>query len=115
MEIKKVAPISEIQIIKKENKEQEYHKIDIKKKKSNQTLEVDIYLKSNEIIKEVDINQFPIGTRVIDEDGNIGVIEEVRDLHNISVKYENGGYGIHCQIEGCDFYDPIKILNKDSL
>ena len=41
------------------------------------------------------------GRRVINEDGAIGKIKKCRDLHNVYVKYKNGGAGLYCFAEGC--------------
>lgn len=41
------------------------------------------------------------GKKVIDNDGNIGIIKEWGDLHNVFVEYEGGGSGLHCIIEYC--------------
>ena len=42
------------------------------------------------------------GMKVIDNDGDIGIVTECKDAHNINVKYKNGGAGLHCLQEGCE-------------
>ena len=44
------------------------------------------------------------GMKVIDNDGDIGIVTECEDAHNIMVEYENGGKGLHCLVEGCELY-----------
>ncbi len=44
------------------------------------------------------------GMKVIDGDGDIGIITESQDAHNVIVEYENGGKGIHCLVEGCELF-----------
>ena len=49
----------------------------------------------------VNLNNLVNGMRVQDGEGNIGTVKECEDLHNVFVKYDNGGSGLHCLIEGC--------------
>lgn len=49
-----------------------------------------------------------LGMKVIDIENNVGFIEDMSDLHNVWVRYESGGYGIYCQINGCESYDPLR-------
>jgi preprotein translocase subunit YajC len=44
------------------------------------------------------------GMKVIDNEGDIGVITECEDAHNVIVEYENEGKGIHCLVEGCELF-----------
>lgn len=44
------------------------------------------------------------GMKVIDNDGDIGIITECEDAHNVIVEYENEGKGIHCLAEGCELF-----------
>lgn len=64
------------------------------------------------------------GRKVIDNDGNIGMIKEYdENLHNVLVEYDGGGSGFHCLNKGCrepievkgckvenDQYDPLYYL-----
>lgn len=52
-----------------------------------------------------------IGMRVQDDEGNIGTVKECYDIHNIFVKFDNGGTGLYCLIEGCA--DNIRINDED--
>ncbi len=66
-------------------------------------------------------NNIMKGKTVIDNKGNIGIIQHYDEsLHNVFVKYNNGGSGLHCLNEGCkephevnghqfeiDQYDPL--------
>ena len=69
----------------------------------------------------VNLNNLVNGMRVQDGEGNIGTVKECGDIHNVFVKYDNGGSGLHCLIEGCietktindqlveiSHYDPLK-------
>ena len=44
------------------------------------------------------------GMKVIDGDGDIGIITECEDAHNVIVQYENEGVGIHCLVEDCELF-----------
>ena len=61
-----------------------------------------------------------IGMRVQDNEGNVGIVKECEDIHNVLVEYDNGGSGLHCLVEGCadtktindeqfeiPYYDPL--------
>lgn len=50
--------------------------------------------------------------RVIDDEGNIGTVTEVWDAHNVIVEFNNGGRGMHCQVPGCELYDPVRIYKE---
>lgn len=42
------------------------------------------------------------GRKVVDEDGNIGVIKYFdANLHNVLVEYDGGGSGFHCLNKDC--------------
>ena len=43
-----------------------------------------------------------IGMQVMDDNGDIGVITECEDQHNILVEYGNGGKGLYCLVEDCE-------------
>ena len=44
------------------------------------------------------------GMKVIDNDGDKGIVAECDDAHNIIVNYKNGGRGMHCLVEGCEYF-----------
>jgi len=44
------------------------------------------------------------GMKVVDNDGDIGIVTGCEDAHNIIVEYENGGKGLHCLAEGCELF-----------
>ena len=53
-------------------------------------------------------SELKIGLEVIDiEDYGTGTIENCNDLHNVIVKYPEGGKNLYCLVENCDegFYD----------
>ena len=43
-----------------------------------------------------------IGMQVMDEDGDIGIIKECFDAHNILVEFQNGGTGFYCLAPNCE-------------
>jgi hypothetical protein len=50
---------------------------------------------------EIKFDDLFIGMIVKDAEGNVGVVKECEDIHNILVEYQNGGFGLHCLIKGC--------------
>jgi hypothetical protein len=54
--------------------------------------------KQSEIVSHSDL---VIGMRITDNDGNVGIVKDCDDLHNVFVEYDNGGSGFHCLIEEC--------------
>lgn len=61
-------------------------------------------------MKELTFEELSPGMTVQDDDGDIGIINDIEDIHNISIEYEkNGGigYGFVCLDENC--------MNKDRL
>jgi hypothetical protein len=52
-----------------------------------------------------------IGMEVKNKDGDVGVIKEIIDSHNVFVEYNNGGFGLHCTETNCNesdiYYDPL--------
>ena len=47
------------------------------------------------------------GMKVIDNMGDVGIITECEDAHNVIVEYENDGKGIHCLVEGCELFGSL--------
>ena len=43
-----------------------------------------------------------IGQKVVDEDGDFGVITKIENIYNVYVKYDNGGSGISCMYGCCN-------------
>lgn len=43
-----------------------------------------------------------IGMEVMNEYGDIGIITECDDPHNILVEYGNGGKGLYCLVPNCE-------------
>lgn len=66
-------------------------------------------LQKDSILIKFPVNQSNIlvGAKVIDDDDNTGVIESYEDLHNVLVKYDDGGSGLHCLVKGCVEYKEI--------
>jgi len=54
------------------------------------------------------------GDRVIDDAGNVGIVCDSTDPHNIYVEYENenGGGGYYCIVPSCAEYDPLRGLDS---
>ena len=57
-------------------------------------------------------NDLKVGDRVIDSEGNMGVVSFTGDLHNVVVEYYDStgkctGSGLHCQVVGCDIHEEI--------
>lgn len=53
-----------------------------------------------------------IGLKVIDIDGETGVVKECTDIHNVIVVPENSDeedniQNLYCLVEGCELYDPL--------
>lgn len=69
-------------------------------------------------MKPTSWKDFKVGDRVIDEEGDLGTIDDINGIHNIHVVYDNGGAGFYCQSKSkrCkNFYSPltkIKIAPK---
>jgi hypothetical protein len=51
--------------------------------------------------KLIEYNDLYKGMKVMDDEGNIGIVKEHDDIHNVLVKFKNGGSGLHCLVEGC--------------
>lgn len=51
-----------------------------------------------------------IAIKVQDKDGDIGIITEIEDIHNIYVDLDNGGKAIYCMDKNCDTYENLKII-----
>lgn len=52
------------------------------------------------------------GDKVIDLQGDIGIIDQIDDIHNIWVKLENGNdMGVYCLEKDCDCYHPLNKVN----
>ena len=62
-----------------------------------------------EILKPEDI---VIGTKVVDTDGDTGVIKNVISIHNVYVEYDNGGSGLYCLDDNCKERHPDDILYR---
>lgn len=44
-----------------------------------------------------------VGMKIIDEDGDVGLISECTDPHNVIVEFiNNGSKGFYCLIENCE-------------
>lgn len=51
--------------------------------------------------KIINYSDLYIGMMVADDEGNIGVVKNHKDIHNIVVEYNNGGSGLHCLVKDC--------------
>lgn len=51
--------------------------------------------------KELKLHEIELNMKVKDDDGDVGIITEIKDSYNISVKYEKG-FGLFCLNECCD-------------
>ena len=45
-----------------------------------------------------------VGMKVIDNDGDIGIITQCEDPHNVIIRYDNEGVGIYCLVESCELF-----------
>lgn len=53
-------------------------------------------------MQKINFSDLYPGMNVQDGQGNIGVVKEIQDEHNVFVEYANGeGSAIHCLVEGC--------------
>jgi hypothetical protein len=43
-----------------------------------------------------------IGMQVVDKEGDVGIVKEANDQHNIVVDFGNGGSGLYCLVIGCE-------------
>jgi hypothetical protein len=49
-----------------------------------------------------------IGMKVVDEDGDVGRVFNLDEIHNVIVEYdESWGTGISCYDKDCEFYSPL--------
>ena len=63
-------------------------------------------MENNELVTKSNIE---VDKKVIDDDGNIGVIIGFdKELHDVYVEFELGGVGIYCLNEGCKEKHEIK-------
>jgi hypothetical protein len=53
-------------------------------------------------ISVVTYNNLQLGKKVVDGKQNTGVITSIDDLHNVEVKFDNGGAGLWCFVEDCE-------------
>lgn len=54
------------------------------------------------------------GLRVEDWWGNSGIIAECSDIHNVLLRFDNGGSSLYCLAEDCEDKDPTPIYNCKS-
>ena len=40
--------------------------------------------------------------QVVDKEGDVGIVKEANDPHNIVVDFGNGGSGLYCLVIGCE-------------
>ena len=50
------------------------------------------------------------GMKVVDNAGDIGIVTECEDAHNVIVQYENDGRGIYCLVEDCELFEFESLL-----
>jgi|688.fasta_scaffold289824_4 hypothetical protein len=60
--------------------------------KSNEKLHLYVVTHSN----------LQLGKKVVDGEQNTGVITSIDDLHNVEVKFDNGGAGLWCFVDDCE-------------
>lgn len=58
----------------------------------------------SEINKPLLYSDVQKGMKVIDNDGDIGIITQCEDPHNVIIRYDNEGVGIYCLVEGCELF-----------
>ena len=47
------------------------------------------------------------GLCIQDEDGYVGMITSIEDIHNIHIDLDNGGSGIYCMDPTCQYYNKL--------
>jgi len=62
--------------------------------------------------KKVKTKDLAVGMRVMDSDGDTGMIIDAIDPHNIKVLFDepHGGIGLYCIVTECKYYQELKIL-----
>jgi hypothetical protein len=55
------------------------------------------------------IENWKVGDRTIDDDGHIGTIIEIEDIHNVHVALDNNGRAIYCCYSECEAYFPCRL------
>lgn len=64
-------------------------------------------------MEKLKFENLKINQRVVDlKNKKIGKIIKIDDIHNVSVKYFHGGFGIHCLDKKCSEYDPLYKYKK---
>lgn len=58
----------------------------------------------SEIIKPLLFVDIRKGMPVIDNDGDVGIVTDCEDPHNVVVEYDNDGRGIHCLAVDCEAF-----------
>jgi len=56
---------------------------------------------------EYDIVYAGMRVKDVDTDFEEGVIIEMNDIHNIYVKFDNGGFSLYCLDKTCGEYEPV--------
>jgi len=60
--------------------------------------------------KELTFNDIKVGLKVLDEQGDIGSVTTIENIHNISVDFNEfgiHGFGIYCLDKNCKDYSPL--------
>lgn len=66
---------------------------------------------SSKMKAELQYNDLEIGMYVVDAHGDEGVINHIEDIHNVEVVFTEGGVGLYCFADGCE-YNTIKLYKK---
>lgn len=52
---------------------------------------------------ELSYEDLEIGMEVLNSDGDIGIVTDLECAHNILVEYDNGGKGLYCLVDNCEY------------
>jgi len=61
--------------------------------------------------KKLLFKDLKLGMKVIDNDGQGGVITECSDIHNIYIKHLDGGSGFYCLDTKCEDFDGDELFS----
>ena len=52
-----------------------------------------------------------VGDKVINKDGDIGIVVNMENLHDVEVEYLGGGVGLYCIDKECPDYEGLELYN----
>lgn len=57
--------------------------------------------------KELKYSELKIGMKVFDDEWDAGIVTDIEDKHNVTVKYLREGEGYYCLDDKCKEYSPL--------